>query len=77
MAADANLDSLTAALQSAPIAHLGFFASLIVFEMRFFRYWLDGTLGKILLESSGIAVVAFLTGRRALGEVMQRRNVKA
>ena len=77
MAADANLDSLTVALKNAPLAHVGFFASLIVFEMRFYRYWLDGTLGKILVESSGIAIVAFLTGRRALSEVMQRRTLKA
>lgn len=76
MAADANLDSAQVAFQKAPIAHLGFFASLIVFEMRFYRYWLDGTLGKILVESSGIAIVAFLTGRRALSEVMQRRALK-
>ena len=77
MAADANLDSVHIAFQNAPIAHLGFFASLIVFEMRFYRYWLDGTLAKILVESSGIAIVAFLTGRRALSEVMQRRAIKA
>lgn len=77
MAADANFDSVQIAFQNAPIAHLGFFASLIVFEMRFYRYWLDGTLAKILVESSVIAIIAFLTGRRALSEVMQRRAMKA
>jgi len=37
----------------------------------------DGTLGQIIAESVAIAVVAFLTGRSALGEVMQRRGGKA
>jgi oligosaccharyltransferase complex subunit delta (ribophorin II) len=71
-----NLDSLTVALSKAPIAHALFFASLLIFEIRFFKYWLHGTLGRILIESAGIAILAFLSGRRALGEVMERRSVK-
>lgn len=53
-----------------------FFISLIFFEFRFYKYWVNGSLGQILAESVGIAIVAFLSGRRALGEVMQRRSVK-
>ena len=53
-----------------------FLASLIFFEFRFYKYWVNGTLGQILGESVGIAIVAFLSGRRALGEVMQRRSGK-
>jgi hypothetical protein len=74
--ASANVSSFSSALSSAPIAHLGFFASLILFEYRFYSYWINGTLGQILVESVGIGIFAFLTGRQALGEVMERRSIK-
>lgn len=73
--ASANVSSFSTALSSAPIAHITFFASLILFEYRFFSYWINGTLGQMLVESVGIGFFAFLTGRQALGEVMQRRSV--
>lgn len=63
-------------MANAPIAHAMFFASLVIFEARFFKYWIGGTLGQILLESGAIGVVAFLSGRSALGEVMRRRAGK-
>jgi hypothetical protein len=56
------------------MAHVGFFASLVFFEVRFVKFWIDGTLTQILLESSTIGVFAFFTGRAALGEVMKRRS---
>jgi len=74
--ASANISSFTTAFSEAPFAHGGFFITLVVFEFRLYRYWVDGTLGQILVESVGIAVVAFLTGRAALGEVMRRRSSK-
>lgn len=76
MFASADLDSWYTAMADARMAHVMFFASLVLFEMRFFKYWVDGTLGQILIEAGAIGVVAFLSGRRALGEVMRRRAGK-
>ena len=73
--ASANISSFSTALSTAPIAHIGFFASLILLEYRFYRYWINGTLGQILAESIGIGIIALLTGRKALGEVMRRRSL--
>jgi len=73
MFASADLDSWGKAMADAPMAHAMFFASLVIFEIRFFKYWVGGTLGQILLESGAIGVVGFLSGRSALGEVMRRR----
>ena len=65
------------AFSRARFAHAGFFASLLIFEFRFFRFWREGTLGEILIESAAIAMVAFITGRQALREVMERRSLKS
>lgn len=75
--AQANISSLTSALSTAPIAHAVFFASLVAFEIYFFKYWVNGTLGQILVEGVFIGIVVFLSGRRALGEVMRRRTGKS
>ena len=72
--ASANISSFGTALSNAPMAHIGFFASLILFEILFVKFWVNGTLGQILLQSLAIGVVAFFTGRAALGEVMKRRS---
>jgi oligosaccharyltransferase complex subunit delta (ribophorin II) len=72
--ASANVSSWSTAIANTPISHAIFFASLLAFEIRFFKYWVGGTLGRILLETAGIAVVAFISGKRALGEVMQRKS---
>jgi len=76
MFASADLDAWNTAMTNAPMAHAMFFASLVLFEIRFFRYWVDGTLGQILVEAGAIGIVAFLSGRSALGEVMRRRAGK-
>lgn len=76
MFVSANLDSWSAAVATAPIAHAVFFASLIIVEIRYFKYWVSGTLGQALSESVAIGLVAFLSGRSALGEVMRRRAGK-
>jgi oligosaccharyltransferase complex subunit delta (ribophorin II) len=77
MFASADLDSLGKAMADAPIPHAMFFASLVIFEIRFFKYWVGGTLGQILLESGAIGIVGFLSGRSALSEVMRRRGGKS
>ena len=76
MFASANLSSLAIAVSNAPISHIGFFLSLVVFEVQLYRFWVDGTLGQILVEMAGISVMAFLCGRRALAEVRRRRPGK-
>ena len=63
-------------MANAPMAHAMFFASLVIFEIRFIKYWTGGTLGQILVEMGAIGIVAFLSGRSALGEVMRRRASK-
>jgi oligosaccharyltransferase complex subunit delta (ribophorin II) len=63
-------------MSNAPIAHAGFFLSLIAFQIQFYRYWVSGTLGTVLVNSAVLGLLAFLTGRSALGEVMRRRSGK-
>lgn len=74
LALGANLCHAQKALSSAPASHAVFFGSIIAMEGVFFLYYCNWNLFKTLPAMAVVASVAFLSGRRALGEVQSRRE---
>jgi hypothetical protein len=73
----ANVSSLNEALKKAPVSHVSFFLCLTAFEVLLFKFWVNGTLEQILIQMGIVSLLTFLTGRKALWEVMQRRHGKS
>lgn len=69
----ANLSHLQKALSSAPVSHGIFFGSVVAMEGVFFLYYSSWNLFQTLPVAGVVAIVAFLSGTRALGEVQRRR----
>ncbi|KAF2741898.1 hypothetical protein M011DRAFT_490993 [Sporormia fimetaria CBS 119925] len=69
----ANLSHLTKAMSNAPIPHALFFGSILAMEGIFFMYYTSWNLFQTLPAAAIVAVVAFLSGGRALSEVQERR----
>jgi len=58
------------------VSILTFFATLVGIEFLFYKYWTSLNIFETLTYLAGLAVVAFVTGQRALSEVRARRNLK-
>lgn len=69
----ANLNHAPKAFSRAPIAHAVFFGSIIAMEGVFFAYYAGWKLFTILPMIFPVALVAFVSGSKALGEVQSRR----
>ncbi|KAL9102229.1 MAG: hypothetical protein Q9163_002611 [Psora crenata] len=69
----ANLNHLSKAFRTSPVSHAMFFGSIVALEGIFFLYYTHWKLFQALPSALGIALVAFLSGSRALREVQQRR----
>ncbi|KAL4922528.1 Oligosaccharyltransferase subunit Ribophorin II-domain-containing protein [Aspergillus aurantiobrunneus] len=69
----ANINHLSAAIQSAPLPHAVFLGSLLAIEGIFFLYYTSWTLFQILPAVAAVGTVAIISGSRALGEVQGRR----
>ena len=70
----ANFAHLSKAWKTAPVSHPLFLLSLIAIEWIFFKYYTSWNLFQTLAGVSGVGVVAFLSGSRALREVRARRE---
>ncbi|KAL4729189.1 hypothetical protein ACLX1H_003600 [Fusarium chlamydosporum] len=68
-----NLDHLPKALGAAPISHALFVGSIIAIEGSLFLYYVKWNLFQLLPVFSGLSIVAFLSGVKALSEVQGRR----
>jgi oligosaccharyltransferase complex subunit delta (ribophorin II) len=69
----ANINHMSQALGSAPVAHALFFGSIVAMEGIFYLYYTSWNLFQVLPAAGGVGVVAFLSGSRALTEVQERR----
>lgn len=69
----ANVNHLSKAMRSAPIAHALFFGSVVAMEGVFFMYYTTWNLFQTLPVAGAVAVVAFVSGTKALSEVQGRR----
>ncbi|KAL2755814.1 hypothetical protein ACRALDRAFT_2042089 [Sodiomyces alcalophilus JCM 7366] len=69
----ANLDHAPKAFSTAPVAHAVFFGSIVAMEGVFLIYYAGWKLFTILPMVAPVAIVAFVSGRKALGEVQSRR----
>lgn len=58
------------------ISILAFFATLVGIEFLFYKYWTSLNIFETLTYLSGLSVVAFVTGQRALSEVRARRKLR-
>jgi len=70
----ANFKHLNKALQTAPLSHSLFFASLVSLEGLFFMYYTSWNLFQTLAGVGVAGLTAFLSGSRALREVRARRE---
>ena len=68
-----NLNHLSEAFGTAPIAHGLFVGSILLLEFIFFLYYLRWSLFQTLPFVAAVGSVAFLSGSRALREVQGRR----
>ncbi|OTB04477.1 hypothetical protein M426DRAFT_320831 [Hypoxylon sp. CI-4A] len=73
LALGANLSHLPKALAAAPVAHGVFFGSIVAMEGVFFLYYSTWNLFQTLPAIGVVAILAFLSGPKALGEVQSRR----
>ena len=73
VALGANLAHVGKALNAAPISHGLFFGSIIAMEGVFFLYYTTWNLFQMLPVAGAVAVVAFISGTKALTEVQERR----
>ena len=73
LALGANVNHLSQAMSNAPVAHALFLGSVLGMEGIFFMYYSSWTLFQTLPPATVTAVVAVLSGSRALGEVQGRR----
>jgi len=69
----ANVNHLGQAMQQAPIAHTLFFGSIVAMEGVFFMYYSSWNLFQTLPVAGTVALVAFVSGTKALREVQGRR----
>ena len=69
----ANVNHLSKAFHSAPISHTVFYGSIIGIEGIFFLYYTSWNLFKTLPVLFAAGTITFLSGRRALSEVQERR----
>ena len=69
----ANLNHMTAAFNSAPVAHTLFLGSLLALEAIFGLYYIKWNLFQMLPAAGVFGVIAYLSGSRALTEVQERR----
>nr|POE77571.1 isoform 2 of dolichyl-diphosphooligosaccharide--protein glycosyltransferase subunit 2 [Quercus suber] len=68
-----NLDHAGKAFGANPAAHGLFFGSIVAMEGVFFMYYLSWNLFQTLPVAGVVAVVAYVSGSRALTEVQDRR----
>ncbi|KAG8411461.1 hypothetical protein J3458_015518 [Metarhizium acridum] len=68
-----NLGHASKAIGNAPLSHALFFGSIIAMEGVFFLYYSAWNLFQTLPAMGVVAVVAFFSGTKALGEVQARR----
>ncbi|RMZ78222.1 hypothetical protein DV738_g4021, partial [Chaetothyriales sp. CBS 135597] len=68
-----NIAHLTKATSNAPISHVLFLGSVVSIETTFFLYFLSWRLFSVLPILAFLAIVAYISGSRALTEVQQRR----
>ncbi|KAI0384118.1 Oligosaccharyltransferase subunit Ribophorin II-domain-containing protein [Hypomontagnella monticulosa] len=73
LALGANVSHLPKALSAAPVAHGVFFGSVVAMEGVFYMYYSSWNLFQTLPVIGVVAVAAFLSGAKALGEVQSRR----
>ncbi|KAI9838496.1 MAG: hypothetical protein M1837_002454 [Sclerophora amabilis] len=71
----ANLDHLSNALGSSAVAHTLFFGSVVALEGIFFLYYTSWNLFQTLPATAAVGSVAFLSGSRALSEVLNRHGL--
>lgn len=69
----ANVNHISNALGSAPVAHALFFGSIVAMEGVFFMYYTSWNLFQTLPVAAGVGAVAYVSGSRALTEVQERR----
>lgn len=69
----ANVNHLPKALGKSPLAHAGFFGSIVAMELVFFMYYSAWNLFQVLPFILAVGVVAVFSGSKALGEVQGRR----
>lgn len=69
----ANVAHAQKALGAAPISHAVFFGSIVAMEGVFLRYYTSWNLFQTLPVMTAVAVAAFFSGTKALGEVQRRR----
>ncbi|KAL1989200.1 hypothetical protein VTN96DRAFT_3747 [Rasamsonia emersonii] len=69
----ANLNHLPVALKSAPVPHAVFVGSIIGLEGIFFMYYTTWNLFQTLPVALAVGAIAYLSGSRALSEVLERR----
>ncbi|TWU76177.1 hypothetical protein ED733_002850 [Metarhizium rileyi] len=68
-----NFSHASKAIGNAPLSHVLFFGSIIAMEGVFFLYYSAWSLFQTLPMMGVVAVVAVLSGAKALGEVQSRR----
>lgn len=61
------------ALKSAPVPHAVFVGSIIGLEGIFFMYYTTWNLFQTLPVALAVGTIAYLSGSRALSEVLERR----
>lgn len=69
----ANVSHVSKALGDAPVSHALFYGSIVSMEGIFFMYYTSWNLFQTLPAAGVVALVAFLSGSRALTEVQERR----
>ena len=69
----ANVSHVGKALGDAPVSHALFYGSIVSMEGIFFMYYTSWNLFQTLPAAGVVALVAFLSGSRALTEVQERR----
>lgn len=67
------MNHLPVALKSAPLPHLVFLGSILGLEGIFFLYYTSWTLFQMLPAALVVGTIAYLSGSRALSEVLERR----
>ena len=73
MALGANLNHVSKAFGSSPVAHTLFFGSVLAMEGIFFMYYTSWNLFQTLPAAMAVGTLTFLSGSRALSEVQERR----
>lgn len=68
-----NVDHFGKAFNASPIAHGLFLGSVLAMEGVFFMYYVSWTLFQMLPVALVVAVVAYVSGSKALTEVQDRR----